>query len=61
VVAKMKRRRKRKGPVLLGIVIVLIGVALLMKNFFDWFNFNYIWPIIIIAIGLYFMRGKDEN
>ena len=48
------------GTIILGIVVVLIGAGLLLKNLFAWFNFNFVWPVAIIAIGLYFMRGKGK-
>jgi len=53
-----KVKKNGNGTVILGIVIVLVGAGLLLKNLFTWFNFNFVWPIVIIAIGLYFMRSK---
>ena len=45
------RYRRRN---LLGILIITIGVLFLMSSFnlFWWFRWSYLWPIIIIAIGL---------
>ena len=45
------RYRRRN---LLGIIIIIIGVLFLMSSFnlFWWFRWSYLWPIIIIAIGL---------
>ena len=51
-------KKNGNGTVILGIVVVLIGAGLLLKNLFTWFNFNFVWPLAIIAIGLYFMRDK---
>jgi len=44
-------RRKRHN--LLGIIIIIIGIILVFANFnlFWWFEWRYIWPFIIIAIG----------
>ena len=53
-----KEVKNGNGSVILGIIVVLIGLGLLLKNLFTWFNFNFVWPIAIIAIGLYFIRGK---
>jgi phage shock protein C len=37
-----------------GIVIVVIGVLFLLTSFdiFSWFSWRYIWPLILVAIGL---------
>jgi len=45
------RYRRRN---LLGIIIIIIGVLFLMSSFnlFWWFRWSYLWPVIIIAIGL---------
>ncbi len=45
------RYRRRN---LLGIIIIIIGVLVLLSSFnvFWWFRWSYLWPIIIIAIGL---------
>ena len=45
------RYRRRN---LLGIIIIIIVVLFLMSRFnlFWWFRWAYLWPIIIIAIGL---------
>ncbi len=45
------RYRRRN---LLGIIIIIIGVILMLSSFnlFWWFRWSYLWPIIIIAIGL---------
>ena len=59
----MKKFKTRFSfPVLsIFIIVLFVGVGLLMKNVFSWFNFSYIWPIILIAIGLYFVVGKNEK
>ena len=39
---------------LLGIIIVIVGILFLFSSLdlFWWFRLSYLWPIIIIAIGL---------
>ena len=46
---KIRRRRN-----LLGIVLIIIGIVILLGtlNLFHWLNWVYIWPVIIIAVGL---------
>ena len=43
---------------LFGLIIVVVGVGLLLQNLFSWFTFNYAWPFIIIAVGLYLLGYK---
>jgi predicted membrane protein len=43
------------------IILVLIGVAFMLKDFAPWFHFtNYFWPITIILVGL-FMIFKPKR
>lgn len=44
--------RKSHGHILLGSIVILFGIAFLLKNMFNWFNFNLVWPSILILIGL---------
>ena len=43
-----------------GLIIIIFGFMLLFNNFglFDLFNFEKIWPIILIAIGLIILLKK---
>lgn len=45
-------RKRRRSWV--GIILVIIGILALMAslNLFWWFHWSYLWPFIIIAIGL---------
>ncbi len=43
---------------LIGSLIVVIGLGLLLKNTIG-FSFNYVWPFLIIMVGLFMiMRSK---
>ena len=47
---KVRHRRRN----LFGIIIIIIGVIFLLGSFdlFWWFRWVYLWPLIIIAIGV---------
>jgi uncharacterized membrane protein len=35
-----------------GVMLVILGTLLLMREFFDWFDFErYILPVLLIAAG----------
>jgi phage shock protein C len=43
-----------KGRLWLGIILVVLGVIFLLKNIYiwSWFNFDRLWPIALIIIGI---------
>ena len=49
----------RNGSYVLAAVLIIIGVILLLSNFnpFWWLKWNYLWPIVLIAIGLVIIFG----
>ncbi|MFH0768631.1 MAG: PspC domain-containing protein [Chloroflexota bacterium] len=36
----------------LGIILIIFGVILLLGSFFSWLSWRYLWPLIIVAIGV---------
>jgi phage shock protein C len=57
-VEKVAGRRYSESTFILGVIIVLIGVAFLMHSMFSWFSFHYVWPAAIILLGLYLVVKK---
>jgi len=49
------------GRIFAGILILILGVGLLLKNIFAWFSFNYVWPLLIIALGIYLIMGRHHE
>ena len=51
--------RGRHGRSVLGIILVVIGIIFLVANFnpFWWFNWDNLWPLILIVIGLVIIIG----
>ena len=58
--------KKIKSRNAIGIVIIVIGVILLLKQvapfMIDWINWRLIWPVLIILLGVYlvFMKSKSN-
>jgi cell shape-determining protein MreD len=52
----------RRGRIMGGVVLVMLGVLFLLRNMYPWFRFEDYWPVILIAIGLVLMwksRGRS--
>lgn len=55
-----------KPNYVLGIILILLGAALLSENIFPWFNLSWtwkLWPLFIIVWGISMLTKKkgDEN
>jgi len=44
-----------------GIALILIGVMFLFDNLFFWFDFNHLWPLIVIGAGLMMIFFTLQN
>lgn len=44
-----------------GILLMAIGIILLIRETWFWFDFKQFWPLIFIAIGLYLIFRKRNN
>lgn len=52
---------EHRGSVVFGLIILLLGIMFLLKNFFSWFDFDVFWPVILIIIGLMFIAGAGRR
>ena len=56
----MKKETINSGRMLLGSIVLIVGIGLFLQNVFSWFTFNYAWPFIIIAVGIYLVAGQKK-
>ncbi len=52
------------GKYLPGLILVAIGAVFLVNNLWWWFDFGDLWPILLIAVGVFLlfrMNGRSEN
>ncbi len=56
-----KARHRRYNVV--GIILIVIGILFLLASFnlFWWFRWAYLWPLILIAIGLLIILGARRK
>lgn len=47
-----ERGRGRRGGLFAGLLLIVIGVILLLQQYFPALGFDRLWPVIIIVIGI---------
>ena len=52
--------KKQSGSQIGGIILVVLGGIFLADEFLPWFDFGKLWPLVLIAIGLWILL-KDKN
>jgi phage shock protein C len=35
-----------------GLALIIIGLIFLLNNLVPWFRFSYLWPLVLIALGI---------
>lgn len=56
------RHDNSKAMLILGIALVVVGGILLINLYIPWINWHYLWPLIIIGIGvLVILRGGGSR
>ncbi len=45
-------RKSRGAGFLPGIILVALGMIFLFDRVFYWFDFDYVWPLILVGIGV---------
>lgn len=43
--------QRKKGPSVVGVLLIVLGALLLADNIFPFFNFDHFWPLILIVLG----------
>ena len=48
-----------------GYLFIVLGVFILFKkifdiSFFDWIAWEYLWPTLLIVLGMYFVIKKNK-
>ncbi len=49
---------------ILGVFLVVFGLIFLLSSFFNlpwWFNWSYLWPLILVAIGVLLMFSTRKR
>ncbi len=62
-VKEMSRQGMHHGGYFIAVILIVIGIIFLLANFnpFWWFKWRYLWPVILIAIGLIIIFGNRRR
>ena len=44
--------KSRGAGFLPGVILVILGMIFLFDRVFYWFDFDYVWPLVIIGVGV---------
>jgi phage shock protein C len=58
---KEVRPMQRHSGYWLGIIIIIVGLIFLLSNFWSIFHWQYIWPIILIVVGLLIIFARRRS
>jgi phage shock protein C len=54
--------RSELNRLLPGLALILIGLIFLLNNLVSWFRFSYLWPLVLIVLGIFILvRSKREH
>lgn len=66
--APAERAEKDRGVFFIGMILAILGVLLLMNNYFSfaWLSIHKLWPLLIIIVGIMILvkgsaRKEDES
>ncbi|MCF7872494.1 hypothetical protein K9L97_05670 [Candidatus Woesearchaeota archaeon] len=57
-VHKKKKSRVEKDVSIMGIILILIGAAYLLRDFIPWFSLWMIVPVILLVYGIYLLAKR---
>lgn len=42
----------RTGSIVIGAILVLIGIGFLVRQYLPTFDWDYVWPVVLVALGV---------
>ena len=53
-----EQKNESSGRLFIGGGLVILGIIFLLQKYISWFNWDYLWPFIIIGAGVYLLVRK---
>jgi phage shock protein C len=60
LVKKVEKKRGSKAERVIGIILIIVGAVLVMKNLFHWFTMSYVWAVALVLVGAYLVLKKPR-
>jgi phage shock protein PspC (stress-responsive transcriptional regulator) len=45
-------QRSERSQLLPGLALIVVGLVFLLSNLIPWFDLSYLWPVILIVLGV---------
>jgi phage shock protein PspC (stress-responsive transcriptional regulator) len=44
-----------------GLALIVIGLIFLLNNLVSWFRFSYLWPLVLIVLGIFILVRSQRK
>ena len=55
---RASRRADRSGPLVLGLILVVLGIFFLARSFIPGIDWGASWPVLLVGIGVALLLGS---
>ncbi len=55
------QQNDERNRILAGGILIVLGALFLAKRYFHWFDFDFIWPVLLIIGGIYIIYKNREG
>jgi len=53
--------RSQLNRLLPGLALIFLGLVFLLNNLIPWFRFRYLWPLILIVLGIFILIKAQKK
>ena len=53
--------KSQSSYLLPGLALIVVGLVFLLNNLVHWFRFHYLWPILLIVIGIVMLLKSSQK
>jgi phage shock protein C len=53
--------RSELNRLLPGLALIVLGLIFLLNNLIPWFRFSYLWPLILIVLGIFILIRSQRK
>lgn len=53
--------KSQSSYLLPGLALIVVGLVFLLNNLVHWFRFHYLWPILLVVIGIVMLLKSSQK